>query len=70
MGLDTDKLKTIISFLLHKEEIDKKHRLHQLSGDYKDRYECHIEPDWLLIFKKEKNIITFERTGSHTKLFK
>jgi len=42
-----------------------------LKGDYRDRRECLIEPDWLLIYKidSEKGLIVFERTGSHADLF-
>ena len=41
----------------------------QLSGNFKDRRDCHIEPDWLLIYKKEGSNIIFERTGTHSDLF-
>ncbi len=46
-------------------------RDHPLKGDYRNRRECHIEPDWLLIYKidSEKGLIVFERTGSHADLF-
>jgi len=42
---------------------------HDLSGDYSNRRECHIEPDWLLIYKPEEERIIFERTGTHSDLF-
>jgi len=42
---------------------------HPLIGNYKDRRECHIEPDWLLIYKLIGSEIIFERTGTHTDLF-
>ena len=56
--------------MLNRQPLDKKHRLHKLKGDYKDCWECHIEPDWLLIYKKTDKAIIAERTGSHSELFK
>lgn len=69
-GKDIDKIKVVINKLISEKKLHSKNNLHKLLGNYKDRFECHIEPDWLLIFKKEKDIIIFERTGSHSKLFK
>lgn len=43
---------------------------HGLIGNYVNRRECHIEPDWLLIYKLETENIIFERTGTHADLFK
>jgi len=69
-GNDTDKLKTIISLLLQEKPLPDKHRNHKLQGEYKGLWECHIEPDWLLIYEKTKDSIIFVRTGSHSDLFK
>ena len=69
-GRDIEVIKYVISRILEGKSIEKKYRLHKLSGIYKDRFECHVQPDWLLIFKKDGNNIIFERTGSHSKLFK
>ncbi len=69
-GKNIENLKIILTQLLKGGKIERKYRLHKLSGILKSRLECHIEPDWLLIFKKENNILRFERTGSHSKLFK
>ena len=63
-------LKSIMTKLTKGEQLDPKHRDHKLTGDYKDHRECHIEPDWLLIYKVEGANITFVRTGSHSDLFK
>ena len=52
------------------QQLNKKYRLHKLKGDYKDCWECHIEPDWLLIYRKTDKAIIAERTGSHSELFK
>ena len=67
---DLSKIKSIITRLLSKESLSTKHKNHKLVGSYVGRWECHIEPDWLLIYKIEKNTIIFERTGSHSSFFK
>jgi len=69
-GKNLEKIKIIIRTLLQGEQLDAIHRDHKLIGDYKGRRECHIESDWLLIYKIEENRIIFERTGSHSDLFK
>jgi len=69
-GKDKKKFLEIINKLLNRQQLDNKHRLHKLKGDYKDCWECHIEPDWLLIYKKTDKAIIAERTGSHSELFK
>jgi mRNA interferase YafQ len=46
------------------------HRDHRLVGNYAGRRECHLESDWLLIYKTEEIRIIFERTGTHSDLFK
>jgi len=66
---DENKIKTIIEKLINKENLERKYKDHKLIGNYKDRRECHIESDWLLIYKVEKDEIIFERTGSHSQLF-
>jgi mRNA interferase YafQ len=42
---------------------------HALKGEFVGRRECHVEPDWLLVYKREPGIIIFERTGTHADLF-
>ncbi|MEW6088164.1 MAG: type II toxin-antitoxin system YafQ family toxin [bacterium] len=65
-----EKIKAVIVQLTHEKPLDKKYKNHKLIGNYKDRQECHIEPDWLLIYKITKEEIVFERTGTHSDLFK
>jgi len=65
-----DKIKIIIRTLIDGKPLDPIHRNHKLTGDYQGRWECHIESDWLLVYKVEEKRITFERTGSHSDLFK
>ena len=64
-----EKLKIIVRTILEGKKLDPIHREHKLIGDYKGRRECHVESDWLLIYKVEKGIIIFERTGTHSDLF-
>ena len=68
-GKNIDKLKKIIELLVNKEPIPQKYRDHNLVGNFIGRRECHIEPDWLLIYKIDKDEIIFERTGTHSDLF-
>jgi mRNA interferase YafQ len=56
--------------LANEEILDSKYRNHKLTGNFKSRWECHIEPDWLLIYIKTDKEIIFERTGTHSDLFK
>lgn len=65
-----EKIKMVIRSLIAGEELDLLHRDHKLVGNYQGRRECHIEADWLLIYKVEGNQIIFERTGSHSNLFR
>ena len=68
-GKNLDKFKMIARALIEGKKLDPLHRGHQLIGDYAGRRECHIEADWLLIYKLEEDQIVFERTGSHADLF-
>jgi len=68
-GKNGTKIKSIIETLIDQRELDAKHRNHKLIGNYTGRYECHIEADWLLIYKLENSRIIFERTGTHSDLF-
>lgn len=69
--LNMSLLHDIIEQLRTGQKLDKKHRDHQLSGDYAGYRECHIQPDWLLVYKIENNIMTLTlmRTGTHSDLF-
>jgi mRNA interferase YafQ len=65
-----EKIKIIIRSLIAEENLDSIHRDHKLIGNWQGRRECHIESDWLMIYKKEKGCIIFERTGTHSDLFR
>lgn len=58
--------------LANGEILEAKYRDHALIGNYKDSRECHIEPDWLLIYeiKNETLVLMLSRVGSHSELFK
>jgi mRNA interferase YafQ len=69
-GYALDKLRAIMTKLIDEETLDERHRDYALVGNYRGRRECHIERDWLLIYKLEEKAIIFERTGSHSDLFR
>ena len=69
-GKNLEKLKIIIRSLLAEGKLDPIHRDHKLIGNWRGRRECHIESDWLLIYKTEVDHIVFERTGTHSDLFR
>jgi len=69
-GKDLGKLKKVLQLLIDGAPLSRQYKDHILVGNYKDRRECHLEPDWLLIYKVDTATIVFERTGSHSDLFK
>lgn len=70
-GYDLSKLDGILQKLLAGKPLQAKHRDHDLTGDYKGFRECHIEPDWLLVYAVDRGklILTASRTGTHSDLF-
>lgn len=68
-GKDFEKLKLLITALVEEKPLAEQYRDHALLGNYKDRRECHIEPNGLLIYKLTEDSIIFERTGTHSDLF-
>lgn len=70
-GVDLVLLEAVIDTLLAEKPLGAKHRDHALSGDYAGFRECHILPDWLLIYCIDKTtlILTASRTGTHSDLF-
>lgn len=69
-GKDLDKLRLIMQKLSVQEPLEAKYKDHSLIGNYSRRRECHIQPDWLLIYLVEADRIIFERTGTHADLFR
>ena len=70
-GYNINLLTDVIKTLANGETLDAKYRDHQLSGNYGFFRECHIQPDWLLIYEIEddKLILYLSRTGTHSDLF-
>lgn len=70
-GYDLDLLKEVINILADGESLPQKNRDHLLSGDYSGCRECHIAPDWLLIYEISDNelYLYLTRTGTHSDLF-
>lgn len=66
-----DKLFEIIEILADGNQLPAKYRDHELTVNYKDTRECHIEPDWLLIYeiREEILVLMLNRVGSHSELF-
>lgn len=69
-GKDIKKLQTVVNKLANNETLHPKYRDHSLMGEWKTCRDCHIEPDWLLVYYSDSNILRLERTGSHSDLFK
>ena len=70
-GLKIELLDDVITKLAKGEALDEKYTDHQLTGNWVGHRECHIQPDWLLIYRIEDNVLvlTMSRTGSHSDLF-
>ena len=68
-GKDLERLKAIGSSLIADKRLNEKHRDHALIGHWKGSRECHIEPDWLLIYTLEEDLLRLEGTGTHSDLF-
>ena len=70
-GFDTNLLDEVIILLSEGKTLPQKYKDHSLSGQWKDFRECHIKPDWLLVYAIQNDILTLTlaRTGSHSDLF-
>ena len=70
-GKNMTLLESVIDTLLAERELDEKHRDHPLTGNYIGFRECHVQPDWLLIYIVDHGqlILTASRTGTHSDLF-
>jgi mRNA interferase YafQ len=69
-GKDTGDFRSVIETLAQGQSLPAKYRDHQLKGVFKDCRECHIEGDWLLIYRIEGNALQLVRTGTHSDLFR
>lgn len=70
-GLDVSLFETAINILVETGTLPKKYRPHKLSGQYRELWECHISPDWLLIWSQNDETLTLILidTGSHSDIF-
>jgi mRNA interferase YafQ len=69
-GKDLAKLQGIVRKLAQGSTLPPKNKDHALIGSWKPSRDCHIEPDWLLIYTTDDELLRLERTGSHSDLFK
>ena len=69
-GYDYNKIKVVVDLLEKGEKLPEKYKDHPLKGNFIGYRECHIEPDWLLIYKIQNDILvlTLVTTGSHSEL--
>lgn len=68
-GKSFEVFKQVIEKLAKDEPLEKRFRDHKLKGDYLGTRECHVEPDWLLIYKESDSELILIRTGTHSDLF-
>ena len=71
-GLDLSLLEDVIEKLRLEQPLEAKHHNHELSGKFKGVWECHIQPDWLLLYLKDNGVLvlTLVDTGTHSDIFK
>ncbi len=70
-GLDLSLLEDIVNKLASRQPLEQKNKDHALTGEYSGFRECHIQPDWLLVYRIEEDelFLFLSRTGSHSDLF-
>ena len=64
-----DKIYDIIGNLIYNEPLPERCREHNLSGDHEGLTDCHIENDWIIIYRKSDDKVVFYYTGTHSDLF-
>lgn len=69
-GKDLSKLKEVVGAIANSEVLEERQRDHALSGNWSGSRDCHIEPDWILIYRVDGDYLFLERTGSHSDLFR
>lgn len=67
---DLAKLRALLEKLVTGQLLEPKYKDHQLSGNWEGHRDCHLESDWLLIYRITTDNLYLERTGSHSELFK
>jgi mRNA interferase YafQ len=69
-GKDIDKLKDVVGLIIKDQPLSERHRDHGLGGKWSGSRDCHIEPDWVLIYRVDGDALYLERTGTHSDLFR
>ena len=69
-GKNLNKLKAIVAKLARGEQLEPRYRDHALSNNWQHSRDCHIEPDWILIYTTDEEYLRLERTGTHSDLFR
>lgn len=70
-GYDVNKLNTVVRMIAEGQQLPEQYKNHMLKGNFSGCYECHIQPDWLLIYEIDNGdlILYLTRTGTHSDLF-
>ena len=68
-GKDLDKLEAIVNLLQAQEQLPVRCRAHPLRGNWSGHWDCHVGPDWILLYKITDKMLILVRTGSHADLF-
>lgn len=68
-GCDLEKLADVVEVLAENGELPKKFKPHQLQGEWSGVWDCHVAPDWLLLYEVTDTEVVLFRTGTHTDLF-
>ena len=68
-GVDLSRLEAVVEILVVQQALEDRYRDHPLIGNWKGYRECHIQPDWLLIYRTTDDELQLARTGSHVDLF-
>lgn len=68
-GVDLSRLEVVVTTLVDQQALDERYRDHALIGNWKGHRECHIQPDWLLIYRVTAGELQLVRTGTHSELF-
>ena len=70
-GVDIDKLVEVMNMIINEQPLPAKYKNHPLYGKWAGSFDCHVQGDWVLIYKPDPDAgtVTFHRTGSHSDLF-
>jgi mRNA interferase YafQ len=69
-GSNMDLLREVIGSLQRDEGLPEKYQNHRLEGMWKNSFDCHIQPDWILVYRKTDDSLILQATGTHSDLFK